>query len=400
MEDEYETDPDGSFMLDLGEFVNSISLPKIAVSGLPTGLKFDAKAMTISGKATKPGVYMVEVTATNASATGETAVVKTFTLIVPNFSCDALPNLDPAIDAYVFGAGLAFDSSSVDCGAADDGWKVAASGLPAGLKFDAKSGTITGVATKEGVYTVTFTATKGKEKQTATITLNIAALSDNAVGTFNGFVKAEDGEENAGTFQLTTTDAGKLTAKVVTATGSYSFSGTCWDSVDGDIYSATLTTKKGETLELSLDSSAGWNANQLTGSFAAALGHSALPDAAVVARRNAFGKTWYFTATGDSENGWTLSYAPNAKSANLSVTLNADGSTKIAGKLGALSVNASGYADVTGFADGVIYADFAPVVSVKDGKATVKNVLSIRTHLWFDRSNDHPEGIGSAALIR
>ena len=86
MEDEYETDPDGSFMLDLGEFVNSISLPKIAVSGLPTGLKFDAKAMTISGKATKPGVYMVEVTATNASATGETAVVKTFTLIVPNFS--------------------------------------------------------------------------------------------------------------------------------------------------------------------------------------------------------------------------------------------------------------------------------------------------------------------------
>ena len=63
-------------------------------------------------------------------------------------------------------------------------------------------------------------------------------------------------------------------------------------------------------------------------------------------------------------------------------------------------MNASGYADVTGFADGVIYADFAPVVSVKDGNATVKNVLSIRTHLWFDRSNDHPEGIGSAALIR
>ena len=212
--------------------------------------------------------------------------------------------------------------------------------------------------------------------------------------------EGEDGEEKAGTFQRTATDAGKLTAKIVTATGSYSFSGTCWDSVDGDIYSATLTTKKGETLELSLDSSAGWNANPLTGSFAAALGHSALPDAAVVARRNAFGKTWYFAAEGDVDKGWTLSYAPNAKSANLTVTLNADGSTKIAGKLGALPVNASGYADVTGLANSVIYADFAPVVSVKEGKSTLKRTISVRTILWFDRSNEHAEGVGTAKMLQ
>ena len=402
-DEEYETDPDGSFTLNLGELVNSITLPKIAVAGLPTGLKYDAKEMTVSGKATKPGVYMVKVTATNVSAMGEKAVAKTFTLIVPNFSCKALPNLDPAIDTYVFGAGLAFDSLSVDCGAADDGWKVAVSGLPAGLKFDAKTGVITGVATKAGTYTVTFTATKGKEKQIATITLNIAALPDNVVGAFNGFVKTEDGEENLGTFQLTTTDAGKLTAKVVTAAGSYSFGGTCWDKIEGALYSATLVTKKGEKLTLALDSAAGWDKNQLTGSFAAAAGQSPYP---IVARKNAFGKTWYFNAEGNERDGWRLSYAENAKVAALTVTLNADGSTKIAGKLGFLnasgktetiSVSASGYADVTSLSEGVIIADFAPVVSVKEGKSTLKRVLSIGTNLWFDRSNDH-RYIGSVSL--
>jgi len=43
----------------------------------------------------------------------------------------------------------------------------------------------------------------------------------------------------------------------------------------------------------------------------------------------------------------TLSYAENAKAANLTVTLNADGSTKIAGKLGTLRVSGSGCVDVT-----------------------------------------------------
>ena len=64
-----------------------------------------------------------------------------------------------------------------------------------------------------------------------------------------------------------------------------------------------------------------------------------------------------------------------------------------------LSVNAAGYADVTGLANGVIYADFAPVVSVKEGKATLKRTLSIRINLWFDRSDDHLEGVGTAKVL-
>ena len=45
---------------------------------------------------------------------------------------------------------------------------------------------------------------------------------------------------------------------------------------------------------------------------------------------------------------------------------------------------------------------FAPVVSVKNGTATVKRALSVRVNLWFDRSNDHDEGVGTAryAVVR
>ena len=110
----------------------------------------------------------------------------------------------------------------------------------------------------------------------------------------------------------------------------------------------------------------------------------------------------------NERDGWRLSYAENAKAAALTVTLNADGSTKIAGKLGfpnasgkteTINVSASGYADVTSLSEGVILADFAPVVSIKDAKATLKKALSIRANLWFDRSNDHAEGVGSAKLV-
>ena len=144
----YTAESDGSFSLDLSKLVLSASTPKVTVSGLPSGVKYDSKTMTISGKAKKPGAYTVKISVTNKSA--KKAVTKTFTLVVPNFSCAALPNLKPASDAYgVACVGVAFDSSHVDCTPAK-GWTVKASGLPSGLKWDAKKGVITGVPKKAG----------------------------------------------------------------------------------------------------------------------------------------------------------------------------------------------------------------------------------------------------------
>ena len=81
--------------------------------------------------------------------------------------------------------------------------------------------------------------------------------------------------------------------------------------------------------------------------------------------------------------------------AALTVTLKADGSTAIAGKLGSIKVSASGFANVGGMTAGAIIADFAPIVTVNK----VKRALSIHTNLWFDRSNGHDEGVGCAKLL-
>jgi len=364
-----------------------VGLEGYTVKGLPSGLKYDAKKGIVSGTVKKVGEYEATFTKKN-----EEDVTVMFSVREEEVSVGCA-----GLSGGTFTAGVAGNANGIPLEIeSETGVKsVAVAKLPAGMKYDTKTGFITGAPTKPGDYAVTVTVTtKSGAKRTETIAISVAALPDNVIGVFNGFVKTEDGEENLGTIQLTTTDAGKLTAKITTAAGSYSFSGTCWDKVEDGVYSATLATKKGETLTLALDSAAGWDKNQLTGSFAAVAGRPPYP---VVARKNAFGKTWYFNAEGNERDGWRLSYAENAKAAALTVTLNADGSTKIAGKLGALSVSASGYADVTSLSKGMIIADFAPVVSMKEGKTTVKRVLSIGTNLWFDRSNEHPY-IGSAYL--
>ena len=375
-----------------------VELLGYTVKGLPNGLKYVAKTGKVTGAAKAAGEYDV-----TFSKKGEEDVTLTFRVRAENVSVGCV-----GLSSGVFTAGVVGNADGIPLEIeSETGVKsVSVTKLPAGMKYDAKKGLITGAPTKAGDYAVVVTVTtQSGAKRTETIAISVAALPDSVVGNFNGFVKAVSGEENMGTFQLTATDAGKLTAKVVMAAGQYSFSGTCWDKVENGVYSVAFTTKKGDRLELALDSTAGWNENQVTGRLAA--GSSNL-SRDVVARRNAFGKTWSFVAEGDIVGGWTLSYAANAKVAHLTVTLNADGSTKIAGKLGTLaangkietlSANASGYADVTGLANGVIYADFAPVVSVKEGKSTLKRTLSIRTNLWFDRSDDHLEGVGTAKVL-
>ncbi len=367
----------------------SVGLVGYAAKGLPTGLKYDAMKGLVIGTAKMPGEYE-----TTFMKKGEENVAVVFAVRAEEVSAGCAGLLGGTFTAGVAGSvsGIPVETET------ETGVKsVTVAKLPAGMKYDAKTGLITGAPTKAGEYAATVTVTtKAGAKHVVTIPVAVAALPDTAVGVFNGFVKASDGTENLGTVQLTTTDAGKLTAKVVMAVGTYSFSGTCWDSVEDGVYSTVLATKKGETLTIALDSNAGWNMNQLTGEFAATGTRDARH---VVARRNAFGKTWYFAADDDGTGGWTLYYAENAKAAALTVTLNADGSTKIAGKIGMHNVTASGYSDVTGLSDGVIYADFAPVVSVKDGKTTLKRGLSVRANLWFDHSNDHAEGVGSVRIM-
>ena len=372
------------------------------VSGLPKGLAYDTKTGKITGTVTK----VTEGVVVKFSTSG--AVVEELTLVVRkevvSAGCEGLED-------GVFPAGVVSAADGIPLQlVSETGVKsVKVTKLPAGMKYDSKKGVITGTPTTAGDYKVVLSVTtKSGAKTSVTIPVSVAAMPLMASGTFSGFVSV--GEDNFGTFTLTATSAGKLTAKAVTAKGTYSFSKTGWDSVSEDVYSATLKSKKGDVLKLTLDSTLGWDKNQLWGSIvtaeiAATKKAAAVPSYSygVSAQRRAFGKSWYFAATGDAANGWALAYAENAKAAALAVTLKADGSTAIAGALPglldakgkALKVSASGYANVEGLKDGAIMADFAPIVTVNK----VKKALAIRTNLWFDRSNDHESGVGEAKVV-
>ena len=375
--------------------------------GLPSGLKYDAKSGKITGtakSATALEGVVVKFTKKNAASEEITIAVRAEDVSV---GCEGLSN--GPLPAGVVGASEGIDLQIYSEGGTKS---VSVSKLPAGMKYDSKKGVITGAPSKAGNYEVVLTVTtKFGTKETVRIPVSVAAMPVMAVGTFTGFVSV--GEDNLGTFTLTTTDAGKLTAKVVTAAGTVSFSGTCWDAVEKGVYRATLTTKKGEKLTLTLDSTAAWDANQLSGEFttaeiAATKKAAAVPSRtySVSAQRNAFGKTWYFAATGDETTGWKLAYTEDTKGAALTVTLKADGSTSIAGKLPngtdtkgkavTIKVSASGYANVGGLKDGAILVDFAPVLAVNK----VKTVLAITTNLWFDRKNEVGRSVGAARFVK
>jgi hypothetical protein len=128
---------------------DSKSYVTASVSGLPTGVKFNAKTLAFSGRPTKPGVYFVKVTAKNASGYqwAETLEMRVSDREDKRIDFSGLPESGAKGESY-FGK------------IAADGFKtLSASGLPAGLKFDSMTGDVTGVPTKGGHFTVTATAT-------------------------------------------------------------------------------------------------------------------------------------------------------------------------------------------------------------------------------------------------
>ena len=194
----------GVFLKCMTDHVNSLSLPKLTVSGLPAGLKYDDKTMTISGTTTKPGKYTVKITATNKSATGKKAVSQEMAIVVPNFQSPYLPNLNPADDAYVAMVGMTL-TDFIDLGAAE-GWKVTGvAGLPSGITWNKSSNTIGGVPTKSGTYTVTITVAKGKETSKATVTVTIEALPSWLTGAYIGVGNIVDKNSYMVTYDATGT---------------------------------------------------------------------------------------------------------------------------------------------------------------------------------------------------
>lgn len=117
--------------------------------------------------------------------------------------------------------------------------------LPAGLKFDAKTGAITGVPSKVGDFYVAFGAKSGTmagATQGLKITVDPVNL---ATGTFTGLLTADgiedlvNGNLSLGSVTVTSTDAGKVSAKVSLGASSLSFAATGWDGVTNVVGTAS-----------------------------------------------------------------------------------------------------------------------------------------------------------------
>ena len=168
---------DGALALPLS--VSSDSLPKMTVAGLPPGLKFTAKRLL-----NRDGTVLAEANTVYAGV-----------------SEHDLPAITPLSEIN----------------------KLTVSGLPAGLKYDAKLRRFAGVPTKAGFYTVTATVRSGRESSVSTFTVEVVAMPEWAVGTYVGFGICEFGNYTPLTNNLhwtfTVAANGRVSGKVVFDTG-------------------------------------------------------------------------------------------------------------------------------------------------------------------------------------
>lgn len=132
--------------------VESLSLPVVTAKGLPAGLRFDAKKLTITGTPTAPGLYDVAFTVKNQS---KGTKVETVRIKVANYTDVLITASEDSPEGLQDSYGPFIPGSPVDLTlACAVGWTV--SGLPAGLKLDKVTGRITGTPTKPGPSTVYF----------------------------------------------------------------------------------------------------------------------------------------------------------------------------------------------------------------------------------------------------
>ncbi|MBO7720809.1 MAG: hypothetical protein J6T01_00215 [Kiritimatiellae bacterium] len=194
------------FTLPLG--VQSYSLPKITVKGLPEGMAFDEKTGAIAGKAKTAGVYAVKLLLANAAVTKARTCAFTITVVnrtAANFLFVNGLNTDRP---YLLSTGVAF---SLDCRLT--GGEMTVNGLPSGIGYDAEKECLSGVPKTAGDFTVTFTVAAGGAKYVSTALLSVSAFDIRFAGTYRG------GAEGVGTVTLKVSKSGKLSGTISEVTG-------------------------------------------------------------------------------------------------------------------------------------------------------------------------------------
>ncbi len=132
-----------------------------SATGLPAGVTIDAKTGLISGTPTAEGDHTVTVTVTDALGNSSEA---TFALKISKEADTTAPVIEKIADQ----AGTVGKAFSIQVKAQDPSTPLAysATGLPAGVTIDAKTGLISGTPTKAGASQVKVTVKDAKGNET------------------------------------------------------------------------------------------------------------------------------------------------------------------------------------------------------------------------------------------
>jgi uncharacterized delta-60 repeat protein len=140
---------------------------RFAATGLPPGLVCDATLGVISGVPSNTGTQQVQLSATNAGATGTAVLLLT---INPTPSGPVIKSGTSATGRV----GQRFQFQVITAGASSAA-RLTATGLPNGLAVDPVSGLISGTPIAAGSFKVTLTVTDGNFVTTATLQLTFTA---------------------------------------------------------------------------------------------------------------------------------------------------------------------------------------------------------------------------------
>lgn len=406
--------------------VDSLSKVSYSVSGLPKGIvKSGLYLKCDKPTSVKPGFYTATLTANNRS--GKKTTKKVRITVGNKEDWDVFPGLDTSFDGYQVQVGLPL-SEQLDCFVETaSGWKITASGLPPGVKWNSSSKSFSGVPTKKGNYVVTLKGVKGKTSRTATAFFRVAPLPAAVVGTFNGFLSYDWTESEGDSYgdpvhiesarfrsdsklaKITVASSGEITATV----GSEKFTHTGFQKLDGGLYRVTMSNKKKITsgsykgcyltksLQIVINPYASWTTQQLRAFYSS--GYSCSCGAtlgAVVAQRNPFGKDSdgnylnyeagaiirkYVSlgkrgiVVGKDDGFYYLSclecvYCPAGRcTPGVYVKVGSTGSVSISGKIGGKSISGSGQLIVMNDGDSSWYVNRSVarfIVKSSDGKKT------------------------------
>ena len=393
----------------------TISMPDCkgwATSSKVSGMKWNKSTGKWTGAPTAAKVYTVKFTKGTSSKSRKIVVVK-----------DAIKFVDETVTQRVAAAGEPLSLELFPYSQAGDVKSVSVTGLPDGLSYT--GGTISGTPTQVGTFKVTVVAVSANgQKLTRTFSI-VLGVPDCCIGTFNGFIGFRDDARqdplallNRGTFKLSAPSNANLSAKIVTAKGTYSLTGLGWTRNGDGTYTATLKTSGGKD---SVSVTVGGLSRSFEGElftigvflpsygtpydvwaqrspFARDAKGAYLDQVAQAVMPKVVGK-WYIKLSAVS-GGWLAVGYTTAKAANLTLSVAADGTATLAGKVGSYKVSATSAVflldgDVE---KGCVRAEFAVPVTVSKKKKT----LDIWLKLWLDRSSAHAlesdEGLGAATV--